>query len=229
MNGTMRKVILAAVLLGAMPFQALAAPSGIFGSSETRHSNIGTFRKWTDMLARNARPAAADETSGPAPGAAALANSGACRPDSPAGCARPSWSALMESLKGKDRATQLRLVNDTMNRVRYVTDRENWGVNDYWATVDQFLARGAGDCEDFAIAKYMALKAAGVPPEDMRIVVLQDLNLGVPHAVLAVREGNGWLILDNQIKEVMPDKAIVHYRPIYSINEQNWWLHQNAD
>ncbi|MCH8684066.1 transglutaminase-like cysteine peptidase [Pedomonas mirosovicensis] len=220
----MRKLFLAAVLLMAVPAQAIAAPAGLFGSSETRNSTIGAFRKWTDMLARTTLPGAGGSAAGPE--GSALANSGQCKPDSPVGCARPNWSVLMEGLKGLDRKAQMRLVNDTMNRVRYVTDQENWGVADYWETVDQFLARGAGDCEDFAIAKYMALKAAGFSPDEMRIVVLQDLNLGVPHAILAVREGNQWLILDNQIKQIMPDTAIVHYRPIYSINEKFWWLHR---
>ncbi len=35
----------------------------------------------------------------------------------------------------------------------------------------------------------MALKALGVPVEDMRVVALRDLNLGVGHAVLIVYDG----------------------------------------
>ena len=225
----MRKLILAAALLVATPVPAVAAPAGIFGTNETRHSTIGTFRKWTEMLARSTgggQRASPVRTPGPAGGR--LAQSGRCNPNSPVGCTRPSWPRLIESLRGLDRSEQIRTVNRELNRIPYVTDQQNWGVSDYWATVDEFLEYD-GDCEDYAIAKYMALKAVGFPPADMRIVVLQDLNLGIPHAILAVRDGNRWLILDNQIKEVMPDTAIVHYRPIYSINEQNWWLHQDAD
>jgi len=228
MNGTMRKFILAALLLVAAPVQAAAAPAGIFGTNETRHSTIGTFRKWTDMLTRNTGANGAAMARTPAPSGGRLAQSGRCIPDSSVGCSRPTWPKLIESLRGLDRRAQIETANRELNRIPYVLDQENWGVSDYWATVDEFLEHD-GDCEDYAIAKYMALKAVGFPPGDMRIVVLQDLNLGIPHAILAVRHGEQWLILDNQIKEVMPDKAIVHYRPIYSINEQSWWLHQERN
>lgn len=216
----MRKFLAAAILLVAVSTPAVAATPSIFGSTETRNSTIRAFRKWVDMLARNVQPA--DQS--PAAGGP-LAQSGQCRPDSPVGCARPDWQALVKNLRGLSRREQLRAANSELNKVRYITDIENWGLPDYWATIGQFLIRD-GDCEDYAIAKYMTLKALGFPPADMRILIVQDLNLGVPHAVLAVRFEGQWLILDNQIREVMPDKAIVHYRPIYSINEQFWWLHQ---
>lgn len=219
----MRKFILAAALLAVTSVEAAAAPAGIFGSNETRHSTIGTFKKWTDVLARSAGGGASART--PAPAGGRLPPAGRCIPDSPIGCSRPTWPKLIESLRGLDRRAQIETVNRELNRIPYVLDKDNWGVSDYWATPEEFLEHD-GDCEDYAIAKYMALKTVGVPPSDMRIVVLQDLNLGIPHAVLAVRHNNQWLILDNQIKQVMPDTAIVHYRPIYSINEQSWWLHQ---
>lgn len=221
----MRKFILAAVLLAVTSAPAVAAPTGIFGSNETRHSTIGAFRKWTDMLTRNSGGKEAAAARAPAPAGGRLAQSGRCIPDSPAGCSRPTWPKLIASLRGLDRRAQIETVNRELNRIPYVLDKDNWGVSDYWATVDEFLEHD-GDCEDYAIAKYMALKEVGVPATDMRIVVLQDLNLGIAHAILAVQHGGQWLILDNQIKEVMPDKAIVHYRPVYSINEQSWWLHQ---
>ena len=44
------------------------------------------------------------------------------------------------------------------------------GRLDQWATPTELAARGAGDCEDFAIAKYFALVAAGWPPARLRIV-----------------------------------------------------------
>ena len=60
----------------------------------------------------------------------------------------------------------------------------------------------------------------------MRIVVLQDENLRVAHAVLVVYHQGRTYVLDNQITQVVTDDRIAHYRPIYSINEQSWWLHQ---
>ena len=43
----------------------------------------------------------------------------------------------------------------------FADDTEIWGEPDYWATVLETLGRGAGDCEDFSIAKYVTLKAMG--------------------------------------------------------------------
>jgi predicted transglutaminase-like cysteine proteinase len=104
---------------------------------------------------------------------------------------------------------------------------KNWGVEDYWATPYQFLKMD-GDCEDYAIAKFMALKALGIPPEDMRVLALRDLNLDVGHAVLIVYEGDTPLLLDNQIKTVVPANSVRHYLPIFSLSETGWWLHRKA-
>lgn len=224
-------LLLAAGLFLYGPADTRAA--GLFGSSETRFSSIDQFPKWISMLVRERRYPApirqdgALAQGGPlveAPGAAVFATSGQCRPGSPI-CATVDFPRLIADARPLARADQLRLVNRTLNQIRYISDLENWGVPDYWAAVREFLARN-GDCEDYAIAKYMALKALGVPIDAMRIAVVQDLNLGVPHAILVVAlDGDSW-VLDNQIREVLPTSAIVHYQPVYSINEHGWWLHK---
>jgi len=112
-----------------------------------------------------------------------------------------------------------------MNKRRYVVDPVNWGMRDYWSTPRQFFAK-FGDCEDYAIAKYLTLKQLGVPVTIMRIVVLQDLNLRTTHAILAVYTGDGIIILDNQIEQTVQASVISHYMPIFSINEEAWWLHR---
>ncbi|MSO65276.1 MAG: hypothetical protein EXQ85_05675 [Alphaproteobacteria bacterium] len=89
----------------------------------------------------------------------------------------------------------------------------------------EFFSRFGG-CEDFAIAKYLSLASAGFDTAKLRVVVVQDLNLKGQHAVLAVEfDGKSW-ILDNQIKQVIEADKIKHYRPIYSVNDQAWWLHK---
>lgn len=143
-------------------------------------------------------------------------------------CKKPEWYAIIDRMRGKDLMTQLREINTEMNKRPYVTDRVNWNLLDYWATPLQFLQKG-GDCEDFAIAKYMALRYVGVPVEDMRIVVLNDLNLSIAHSVLAVYLNGNPYILDNQTSKVVPASTVDHYQPIYSINESGWWLYRNSD
>ena len=126
------------------------------------------------------------------------------------------------------RVAQLSTVNGAVNRLPYIEDRANYGVDDYWAAPDEFFARG-GDCEDFAIAKYVLLRRAGVAAEAMRVVIVHDLALSAAHAILAVTLAGKTYILDNQDADVRPASAVAwRYQPVYSINETGWWLHMPA-
>ena len=195
--------VLAAALLTPQAAVARTYPK-IFGSViELPSTNLGKFPKWGDMIVR-------------------WKNGAPCDTDT---CTNKGWDSFLADLKSEDRQTQLKEVNKAMNSHRYILDQKNWGVADYWATPFQFLKKN-GDCEDFAISKYMALKALGVPVEDMRVVAVQDLNLRLGHAVLVVYEGSEPQLLDNQIKTVVPANSVRHYQPVYSINEQGWWLHR---
>jgi predicted transglutaminase-like cysteine proteinase len=200
---------------------ACAAPAeaSLFGAPEQQRSGLGNFTKWTDMLARK------DGDGEPRTG---LGGSGGCVANPRFACpGGVSASDLPAKLRDLSRVEQLRSVNARLNGVRYVTDPVNWGLEDYWSTLAQFLRRD-GDCEDYAISKYMLLKSIGVPVADMKLVIVMDQNLNVAHAILAVKAGATTYILDNQIPDIVPDTAIRHYRPYYSINEQAWWVYQPA-
>lgn len=138
---------------------------------------------------------------------------------------RSSLTPVLERYTGMDasflrRATDmetLRAVNERVNLVRYVTDQTNYGVSNYWATPDEFLKNG-GDCEDYAIAKYFALRSLGFT--DMRIVTYTRPT-GQGHAVLVVKlDGWEWA-LDNATDEVKAFTA----KPVYSANADGYWLH----
>ena len=196
-------VTLAAVLLTPESAGARTYPK-IFGSViELPSKNLAKFPKWGDMLGRWKNGAPCDSGT----------------------CTDKGWDSFLAELKTEDRPTQLKEVNKAMNAHRYILDQQNWGTADYWAAPFQFLKKN-GDCEDFAISKYFALKALGVPIEDMRVVAVQDLNLKLGHAVLVVYEGSEAKLLDNQIKTVVPANSVRHYQPVYSINEDGWWLHR---
>lgn len=139
------------------------------------------------------------------------------------GTETPNASPL-DFVPAGNRLAELNAVNRMVNAVSYVSDEENWGAADHWATPGEFYSR-SGDCEDFAIAKYVALKQLGFDPASMRIVVLVDRQRHKYHAVLMIDTDMGRLILDNQIAEVVRDTDVKHYEPIYSINESAWWLH----
>jgi predicted transglutaminase-like cysteine proteinase len=192
--------------------EANAGPGvDLFGAQETRSANLRPFPKWTKMLERYFRDAGT--------------RAGPCSSKIYNKCHAQRWQALVDQQKGRDFLSQLHAVNAYMNKAHYIVDPINWGVRDYWATPGQFFAK-FGDCEDYAIAKYLTLKRLGIDPKRMRIVVVQDMNLRVAHAILAIYTGDGIIILDNQIKSTVQANVIRHYRPIFSINEEAWWLHR---
>ncbi len=215
--GKFRQWIIAAAAVAILSTPVLiseraeASSSGVFNTHEIRRTNLKPFTKWRDALKRYERESVK------APGRCGDLTQNKCR--------FREWAALIEKLRGLSPAEQMRRVNRFMNRSRYIIDPINWGVKDYWESPGQFFTR-EGDCEDYAITKYMTLKRLGFDPRTMRIVVLRDLNLKIAHAVLVVEmNGKRW-ILDNQIEQVVEDTTIRHYLPLYSINEYAWWLHR---
>lgn len=190
---------------------ATRSGNGVFGFTEVRRTGSARFPKWKGALDRTFREREL----------LALP----CRKTTVTTCAMHDWQGLLNGLRKHTRVDQIHHVNRELNRRAYVLDPVNWGVSDYWASPAQFFKKN-GDCEDFSIAKYMSLRDLGVQSNEMRVVVLNDENLKIPHAVLAVRNGNDELILDNQVNQVISHRVIRHYRPIFSINEEAWWLHR---
>lgn len=119
---------------------------------------------------------------------------------------------------------QLRTVNAFFNRWPYRLDEDIYGTSDWWATPQEFL-RLSGDCEDYAICKYFALRELGFSPENLRIVVLKDRIRNIGHAVLAVFLEDEVYVLDNVTDMIFPHTKYRHYIPQYSLNEQARWAH----
>ena len=177
-------------------------------TSETKSTDISAFTKWTSTLTRH--PHHFEQLT-----AQCITHKN---------CKKQDWEDQLQTLKTKSTIQQIKGINHYINQAPYVKDIVNWGMEDYWETLFEFFTRN-GDCEDYAIAKYLSLKKLGFDTANLRIVVLNDDNLGVLHSVLAVYEGSDVYILDNQIKTVLKDTRIHHYTPIYSINETAWWRH----
>lgn len=212
--------------------------TSLFGSREIRSDNMASFDKWTGVWRRHNLQRAERENN---PNTAVPTNGPECRGRDRIRCGREAWNKFIteqqqivnaagngENADGQHTPVTRELidaVNLYMNRSAYIVDPVNWGIPDHWATPDEFFLKD-GDCEDYAISKYVTLKRLGVDPSLMRLVVLQDENLGVAHAVLAVQFEGTFFILDNQVDSILPHDQILHYRPVYSINESFWWLHQ---
>ena len=183
----------------------------LFGTQEIQSANQAPFPKWTGALAKYF----ADRKLLDEPCNSSIFNK----------CHLKEWQAFLGEQRGRPKREQVEAVNDYLNRQRYFTDPRNYGVNDYWATPYEFLVRD-GDCEDYAIAKFISLRALGFDNSELRLVVVNDLNLKLAHAILAVYIDGEALILDNQVRQVVKSSAIRHYKPVYSINEAFWWLHR---
>jgi predicted transglutaminase-like cysteine proteinase len=142
----------------------------------------------------------------------------------------PDNSALPEELaeeKTASDADKIEAVNAFYNKVRYIEDKNNWGASDYWGTPAEFVSRG-GDCEDFAIAKYAALKNLGFKESQLRLAIVQDTWKNIPHAILIVYTDDGAKFLDNQYPQVKKVSGFDRYKPVYSINRTGWWRHVGA-
>ncbi len=139
-------------------------------------------------------------------------------------CHLKHWLAFLQGIKDAPRSKQLQAVNLYANKKSYVLDIDNYGKEDYWAIAKEFLSNG-GDCEDYAITKFFSLRWLGYSNDEIRLLILQDTNLRVQHAVLLFFDHNDVLVLDNQTQKILSQHKILHYVPLYSINEKQWWLH----
>jgi predicted transglutaminase-like cysteine proteinase len=132
---------------------------------------------------------------------------------------------------GRQREGRARLgeINRAINlAIRPMTDLAQFGQEDVWSSPLVTFYRGAGDCEDYAIAKFVALRLAGIPAEDLRIVVLADTLRGEGHAVAAARLDGNWLILDNRRMAMVDDMAFRNYRPLFVIDQTGVMKYSDA-
>jgi len=104
--------------------------------------------------------------------------------------------------------------------VRPLSDWAQYGVEDYWSTPLETLNSGAGDCEDYAIVKYVALRESGIGPDDLRLVIVRDIKDQTSHAVLAVRYEEKWLILDNRTLVMVNAEQVRHYYPLLVLDQR---------
>lgn len=137
------------------------------------------------------------------------------------------WQRLLDSLENAEEPEQLKAVNRFFNlQLRFRDDIEIWGEEDYWATPVEALYKGAGDCEDYAIAKYFTLKQLGVSGEKLRITYVKALQLDQAHMVLTYYPHPSAvpLVLDNLIDSIEPASKRGDLRPVYSFNVEGMWL-----
>ena len=138
-------------------------------------------------------------------------------------CVSPAalrFLAIVDSGRAREGRARLGEINRAINlAIRPMSDLAQYGAIDVWSSPLVTFASGAGDCEDYAIAKFVALRQAGISPDDLRIVVMRDTIGGEDHAVAAARLDGQWLTLDNRRMAMVEDGFVRNYRPTFVIDQ----------
>ncbi|WP_462325860.1 transglutaminase-like cysteine peptidase [Desulfoplanes sp.] len=181
----------------------------LFGFKDLR-GNLSILGRWKDIMLIGKKEFTFFSTCTPG------------SPDCPAASIR--WKKLEKHIVHESRLKQAKDVNAFFNQWPYILDEDVYGKRDHWASPLEFITR-SGDCEDYAITKYFALKQMGFDPATMRIVVLKDTIRNITHAILTLTIAKTNYVLDNMTDLLLEDRVYKHYRPQYSFNETGLWLH----
>lgn len=145
-----------------------------------------------------------------------------CRADR-ANCASPQALQFLKIVDAATAQTGLARVGE-INRafnlaIRAMSDQAQYGVEDLWTSPLATLTAGAGDCEDYAIAKIVALREAGLAAEDVRLMILRETS-GDDHAVAAARIDGRWRVLDNRHMLMLEDTDVTRSRPLFAMDAE---------
>jgi len=138
-------------------------------------------------------------------------------------CVSPAalqFLAIVDTARTREGRARFGEINRAINlAIRPMSDMAQYGQIDVWSPPLDTFATGAGDCEDYAIAKFVALRMAGVSTEDIRLVVLRDLLRGEDHAVVLARLDGHWLTLDNTRMAMIEDIDVRNHRPLFVLDD----------
>jgi len=134
--------------------------------------------------------------------------------------------AIINEASVRQGRAKLEFVNRRVNAaIRYAPDMTQWHKADVWSAPVNKGNRGSfqtklGDCEDYAIAKYFALRGAGINASDLRLMLVRDNWVHLDHAVLAVRLDGHWLVLDNRWSRLIEDTDLKQFEPLFTLNDE---------
>ena len=139
---------------------------------------------------------------------------------------RASYGAILDGASKLQDQARLHFVNSVWNSLRYASDRELYGKEDYWATPAETASRGAGDCEDLAIAKYYTLRDLGQAADSLRLMLVSLHGTGEPHMLVCVRGKGEARCLDNRYRRLLSSReAALAYKPLVSASERLAVMH----
>lgn len=142
------------------------------------------------------------------------------------------WESLLRTLKDEDELEKLMQINRFFHiNLNYRLDNELWNQEDYWATPLETLGKGLGDCEDYAIAKYVSLRQSGISDQKLRLIYVRARIGGSRSSLTEAHMVLGYyatptaepLILDSLMPDVMPASERTDLSPVFSFNSQGLW------
>jgi predicted transglutaminase-like cysteine proteinase len=126
---------------------------------------------------------------------------------------------MVDEARSRGGTARIEAVNRLVNTaIRYMSDLTQHAAVDVWSAPLASFQMGRGDCEDYAIAKYVILREAGVPEKDMRILLVRDRKVREDHAVLVVRNESSWAVLDNRSSNLSLDSELPHFTPLFALD-----------
>lgn len=144
-----------------------------------------------------------------------------------------AWRRLMAEAADSNEIEKLARVNTFFNRkIRFEDDIVVWGEQDHWASPLELMGKGAGDCEDFSIAKYMSLRLLGIPAERLRLIYVRAQIGGTRSGISQAHMVVGYfpapagepLVLDNLINDIRPAARRPDLFPVFSFNSEGLWV-----
>ncbi|WP_232513399.1 transglutaminase-like cysteine peptidase [Zobellella denitrificans] len=143
-----------------------------------------------------------------------------------------AWEQMLREIETLPEQEKIVRVNSFFHRhLSYQTDIRLWGEEDYWATPLESLGRGQGDCEDYAIAKYVSLRKAGIGDERLRLIYVRARIGGARSTMTQAHMVLGYyptptadpLLLDSLIPNILPGSQRTDLTPVFSFNSQGLW------
>jgi predicted transglutaminase-like cysteine proteinase len=139
----------------------------------------------------------------------------------PCPAAAQEFLAIVAEGRARTGRARIGVINRAINlAIRPMSDLAQWGVLDRWTAPLATLKTGLGDCKDYAIAKYVALREAGVAEADVRLLIVRNLSADEDHAVVAVRLDGGWIMLDNRWLALVEDTEMRHVVPLFVLDQK---------
>jgi predicted transglutaminase-like cysteine proteinase len=132
-----------------------------------------------------------------------------------------SFLAIVDEGRSLSGRARIGVINRAINMaIEPVSDMAQWGVPDRWSAPFETFTTGKGDCEDYAIAKYVALGEAGIAADDIKLMIVRNTAANEDHAVTAVRLDGTWIILDNRWLKMVEDAAMSQAVPLFSLGSE---------